>query len=429
MHQKLGELLGNTLSDSTLNRLAKETGCIQRQRKISARSLLDSFIFSGVNNYASLNQIAHDHHVQYDILISKQAIDKRFTEKTEAFLANVLSCLVKEQLQVPVWDIKAFGVNKLKIKDSTKFNIPDRMKAIYPGTGGAGSGATIGLQVEIDLLNGHLGGLSLNSGLYSDQKESKSDLEQIEQGCLYIRDLGYVSHQYMCKLKEGNSFFINRLPTRSEIYVKKDGLLVKLDMKALYRRLKRTGTVLDLEVLIGKEHVPSRLIAQLVPEEVRMDRLKKKEYYNRKYKCQTSRDFIDRAGMNLMVTNFSSEQMSSEKVQAVYHLRWQIELLFKAWKSILKIHEIKDCRSQRLMCQLYSKLILAVLSWSIYSSLKTQINASLQKVYKHVIDAAQLIRDYIFKGIHRWLLIIEKMSLNILINEQKKGKIRTNEII
>jgi len=425
----LGELLGKSLSDNELTKIAKETGCIQRQRKISARSLLDSLIFSGINNYASLNQIAHDHHVQYDILISKQAIDKRFTEKTEAFLANVLSCLIKDQLQVCVWDIKAFGVNKLKIKDSTKFNIPDRMKNMYPGTGGAGSGATIGLQVEIDLLNGHLGGLSLNSGLYSDQKESKSDLEQIEQGCLYIRDLGYISHRYMRKLKEENSFFINRLPTRSEIYVKRKGLLIKLDMKALYRMLKRRGTSIDLEVLIGKDQVPARLIGKLVPEDVRIDRLKKKECYNQKYKCKTSEDFIDRAGMNLMVTNFSSEQVSSEKILEVYHLRWQIELLFKAWKSMLKIHEVKDCKSQRLMCQLYCKLILAVLSWSFYSSLKTQINASLQKVYKHVVDTSQLIRNYIFKGCIRWLLIIEEIPLNILINEQKKGKIRTSKII
>ena len=241
----MGELLGKALCDSTISRIAKETGCIQRQRKISARSLLDCLIFSGVDNYSSLNQIASDHHVQYDVSISKQAIDKRFTEKTEAFLMKVLSCLIKEQLQVPLWNIKAFGVEKLKVKDSTKFNIPDHMKSLYPGTGGAGSGATISLQVEIDLLNGHLGDLSLNPGLYSDQKESTKDLEEIEQSCLYIRDLGYISHQYISKLKDANSYFINRLPTRSEIYVIRNGVPVKLDMGALYKKLKRTGSSLD----------------------------------------------------------------------------------------------------------------------------------------------------------------------------------------
>ena len=96
---------------------------------------------------------------------------------------------------------------------------------------------------------------------------------------------------------------------------------------------------------------------------------------------------------------------------------------------MLRIHKVKDCKPQRLMCQIYSKLILAVLSWSIYSSLKAQLNVSLQKVHKHVVNTSQLLRDYIFKEIDTWLLIREKMPLNILLNEQKKGKIRTKDII
>lgn len=429
MHQKLGGLIGNLLSDSELDKIARETGFIKRNRKISAISILESFVFSGTDGYASLSQIAQDHLLQHQTSVTKQGIDKRFTAEAKLFLEVILSRLIRQQVNIRGWDIKAYGLKKLNVKDSTKFNIPDHMKESYPGTGGTGSKATASLQVEIDLLNGHLGGISLTPALYSDQTESKSDLNYIESDCLYIRDLGYISHHYMQKLKEANSYFINRLPTRSEVFTKKGNSFIKINMKELYKELRKQGKAVDMEVCIGEEKIQARLIAQLVPDEVRRERIKKKESFNKKYNHQTSEDFKSRVGMNLIVTNFSQDKIPTEKVLELYHLRWQIELLFKAWKSILKINKIRDCKAERVLCQLYGKLILAVLAWGIYSGIKNQINASIIKIYNHMLNASLLIRDYLFRGKEMWLKMIRDIPINLIRVEQKKGRIKTSQII
>jgi hypothetical protein len=425
----LGGLIGKVLSDSELDKVARETGFIKRKRKISAISILESFVFSGTDGYASLSQIAQDHLLQYKTPVTKQGIDKRFTTEARFFLETILSRLIRQQINIKGWDIKAYGLKKLNVKDSTKFNIPDHMKESYPGTGGAGSKATASLQVEIDLLNGQLGGISLTPALYSDQTESKRDLHHIESDCLYIRDLGYVSHHYMQKLKEANSYFINRLPTRSEVFIKKENSFIKINMKELYKKLRKQSNTVDMEVYIGEEKIQARLIAHLVPDEVRRERIKKKESFNKKYNYQSSEDFKNRVGMNLMVTNFTKDKIQTAKVLELYHLRWQIELLFKAWKSILKINRIRNYKGERVLCQLYGKLILAVLSWGIYSGIKSQINASIIKIYNHMLNAALLIRNYLLRGKEIWLTMIRDIPIDLIRAKQKRGKIKTSQII
>lgn len=44
-------------------------------------------------------------------------------------------------------------------------------------------------------------------------------------------------------------------------------------------------------------------------------------------------------------------------VATVYRIRWQIELLFKQWKSLLHIHVLTGTRPERIKCFLYGRLI------------------------------------------------------------------------
>ena len=66
-------------------------------------------------------------------------------------------------------------------------------------------------------------------------------------------------------------------------------------------------------------------------------------------------------GFTLFITNVPCSVLSSEKVQQYYSLRWQIELLFKIWKSILEIDKIGQLSLFRFEVYLYSRLILLLL--------------------------------------------------------------------
>ena len=46
-------------------------------------------------------------------------------------------------------------------------------------------------------------------------------------------------------------------------------------------------------------------------------------------------------GMNVYITNTSLEGVPTNYVHSLYSLRWQIEILFKTWKSFLKLMNVK----------------------------------------------------------------------------------------
>ena len=63
------------------------------------------------------------------------------------------------------------------------------------------------------------------------------------------------------------------------------------------------------------------------------------------------------AGLNVYVTNTPWEWVPMEQVHELYTLRWQIEIVFKTWKSLFKIDHYRNVKQERLECQLYGKLI------------------------------------------------------------------------
>jgi hypothetical protein len=73
------------------------------------------------------------------------------------------------------------------------------------------------------------------------------------------------------------------------------------------------------------------------------------------------------------VTNAPPELLSLSEAFVLAKLRWQIEVVFKLWKSHLFIDEWRTKKPWRILCELYAKLIgsllqhwlLVVTGWDI----------------------------------------------------------------
>ncbi len=46
-----------------------------------------------------------------------------------------------------------------------------------------------------------------------------------------------------------------------------------------------------------------------------------------------------------------------EQIHDFYSLRWQIEIIFKTWKSLFQIHHWQTIKKERLECHVYGRLI------------------------------------------------------------------------
>ncbi len=62
------------------------------------------------------------------------------------------------------------------------------------------------------------------------------------------------------------------------------------------------------------------------------------------------------------VTSLEAESFPAEEVGQIYRLRWQIELLFKEWKSICRIDRLSSEKEEIVLCFIYASLCAALLS-------------------------------------------------------------------
>jgi IS4 transposase len=76
---------------------------------------------------------------------------------------------------------------------------------------------------------------------------------------------------------------------------------------------------------------------------------------------------------NLFVTNAEEDKLPMKKVLPLYRLRWQVELMFKNWKSVFSIHTLWKMKEARYITMLYIRLILISVNLQIVNRMQSSI--------------------------------------------------------
>ena len=130
----------------------------------------------------------------------------------------------------------------------------------------------------------------------------------------------------------------------------------------------------------------SKFYRFFAPEPDQVVREKKK---GMKYSSRSKR----LSGINVYMTNTPIDIVSMEQVHDWYSLRWQIEILFKTWKSFFQIHHCKKIKPERLECHLYGQLIAILLCSSIMFQMR-QLLLMKKKQELSEYKAIYMIKDY-----------------------------------
>lgn len=365
-------------------------------------------------------------------MISKQAIDKRFRSRAKEFLSQLLETVMKEKFSFTNSYAIQEVFSEIRIMDSTEFKLSPVLSKSFPGYGGKGREAMAKIQFEFELLKGRITQLKLGNALNSDVTQGMEHLDDIPKKALLVRDMGYVNINVYKELIKRDLFFISRLKPQISIYIKKNGALEQLDRNDLLRMLseRKTG-YLDIEAFIGREtKMPIRLIANLLSEEQKARRIQRKIIN----KGKASKEDVLNACFNIFVTNVDKEVCHAKKIYELYRIRWQIELIFKAWKSILRIHQINPMNPDRFECLMYIKFIWILCNWSIVQLFSSLAGAEISH-YKFAQTLKKNTQSFIRKSIQAngslnlWLLELFELSTIYHLKEQKKGRPKIDEIL
>lgn len=372
-----------TMLGERADQLGRETGFIQRQVKVTGSSFAQALVFGFLSNpeltYGEMSQSAQI--VGLDM--SAQGMEQRFTENAARFMQSLLETITKEVIEsrcgVDMPLLNRF--NGVYMQDSSIIELPREMKNIWRGVGGTkGENAALKIQVNLNYSTGEIHGPTLQHGRTHDQT-SPYHHTHLPKGAVHIDDLGYFSLKRFRRDIQNDVFWVSRWKTRTMVHFEA-GKPIHL----IHWLRKQKQDQFDIPVGLGKTNpIPCRMLIQRVPQEVADQPRRYLRRQKVKHGRQLTKERSELTNWTVIVTNIPQELASFDEIMVLLRARWQIELLFKLWKSALKIDEWRSENPWRILCELYAKLIGAVITQWIFSiGLWDTLNRSLFKAVKTI---------------------------------------------
>lgn len=362
---------------------------------------LDLMFYGIDTEIKSLRQISAKANECHSIQLSKQALDDRFSQASIDFAKSLINESIASQMTTLLAPDELHLFKRVRIKDSTAFGVHDSLAPEFEGYGkggGKNAKAAISIQYEFDLKSHRVMDIDLHSAVMHDSQDAVAKKDDIQKGDLIIRDLGYYSDLIIDEVEKKEAFFLSRLYSNSIVWV--DGHSDKrVDFQALYLSMQQTQcTCMQMDVYVGKKRRPLRLVVELMPDTVYEKRINKRKQQVKVSGATITNKFKIRSRFNLFVCNIPTQECPLETVTKLYRTRWQIELVFKIWKSILHIDWVRKMKRERFITTMYLKLFWIFLNWKIISETKNVLYAtsgkllSLTKCFQSMVERKELFR-------------------------------------
>lgn len=286
-----------------------------------------------------------------------------FAALMRTVLGRALEELAVEALRFsPESPFARFG--HIRIQDGTSFAVKPALAGRYPGRFTAISPAAVELHVDLNLLEERVNRVVMTP----DCATERTFLPEAEAvtGGLLLADRGYFDTRYLRTLSQAGGHFIVRAGAGINPTVLQatgpDGRTIKgaanQRLKALVTRLGKLDHA-DLWVRFESkgQGFECRIVVHPNPKEGRL---------------------------RYLATNLDTEAFSPAHISDGYRLRWQIELLFKEWKSFAGLHRFDTANPHIVEGLVWAALCAATLKR--YCAHRTQqlfdVAVSTQRVAK-----------------------------------------------
>lgn len=377
--EKINDAIANIFYDDKLNDIAKKTNFVQRSSsKIKGKEFVQAMVMASIDPESTPLSGINDNlrGISPKAKMTTSALRQRINSpKAQEFLKQVYQCTIETHLKPLSSDLnnardqfkgalKKF--KKVLIHDSSNCTLNELLEKEFKGSGGAASKSQLKIDLIYDLKANNAEEIIITDVREPDQGLSKRILKHISEDVLTIQDLGYFDVDSFGSVDSMKGYYLSRFPGKTLVYLNKDDKQ-PIELGKLLHKKARKGESLDMEVYITKKKVKTRLIGYLVPDEIFNKRVRD---YRKKTKGKTpSVEWIARQRFTILITNVPSEIWSWSIVGTIYKIRWQIELIFKTWKSQLSIHYLKGTKPERIWCLLYSRMIAVALIFTMYNGI------------------------------------------------------------
>jgi hypothetical protein len=375
------------------------------------------------------------------VAMSRVGMHRRFTDNAVAFMKRCAEFVLKQKtseiIQIQSKILQYF--NRILIFDSTGWDVSPGLRNVLPGYGGGASDANCKVQACYEYKGGELMFFEITAGTRSDNAYTSKLTSHLQIGDLAIFDLGYFCIKTLKNINRIGAYFLCRFFVGTALL----DTVTLMPVDLLHTLKKMKGDFHQMKVLMGSQNrgfqVACRLVCFRVPQEIANERRRKmRKAMQKRRKREPSEYHLQMADWMLMVTNVPEEWLSPAMMRPLYSLRWQIELLFKQIKTVLCIHQSNTGKENRLLCEIYGKLIMAVLMHRIHADINIRLwntqrrELSMEKLYKRIQERAFIILDLLLVSTQKAIAYLQNEIPRLIKNclkSRQRSRRTTLEII
>jgi Transposase DDE domain. len=421
------------------NALARECGLVQRSTsKLQGYEFAQAMLIpNAFLDAETLNSLATRMYKSNEACnLSASALAQRINSKpAEVFMRRLYEKTLQELVKRKSRELSDLPnlvglFNRVLIEDSTMAELHEKLGAYFRGSGGVASKSSVKIDVIFDYLSETIVDIEFFSGNIPDQSLASRINAYLEKDDLVVRDLGYYILERIKEIAQAGAYYISRIKTSVAVYENKEATK-PLDLAKFLDQRCEKG-IIDTVVFIGKEKHPTRLVACLMSDAAVNKRRRDAHKTAQRHGSQLGKKKSSLLKYCIFITNIPVTMLRSTEVMATYRARWRIELIFKQWKSCLKLHVFKGYNKERFHCMLYGRLIMIVLLGSISPplmqyALTLRRELSCFKLLKYLIADHAFPRAVLEGTIEGFInTLVQDIPRRLCMDKRKRLSLREN---
>jgi len=364
-HDK-GNNIFEKFATKSINKIAKLTGYKKRNGgKINARSLIIGFMMMISKRMNTYESWASEVSVLIGKPVTRQGIENRMNEETSAMMRMLLEEKLTESINQTKLKENKKVMSKFRyinLEDSTTLKLPDELSKEFPGNVSRGKKKS---QAKVHALynftKNNFSFLDTHSFADNDQSLSPKVLPYVSKGDLLLRDMGFLVLDVLEELLLKEVYVISRKNAQTKVYDVQDEQEINLAKEL------RKKHFFDEMVLVGKtKKIEMRLVILPLPLAQAKER-RRKAKQDRDRRLNHNKEYYELLGYAIYITNIPQSKCSAIEIQKLYGLRWQIEIIFKSWKSCFSFEKLipLKCKNPERIYSMINLLLLYILLFQV----------------------------------------------------------------
>lgn len=342
---------------SRLDRMAREAGAVSRQRKVKIVALFWTLVLGfGLGSERTLAGLRRAYEKTTGQRIEESSFYRRFTPGLVKLLQQAAADGLRQSLGVSrALRGSLAGFCDVLMTDSTVIRLHDLLKNVFPACRTNHTQAALKAHAIISVT-----GAGKQSIKITSERKHDGPVFQVGPsvaGRLLLFDLGYFKFQLFSCITRNKGYFVSRLkgnvnPRIVAVHGKAKGLAIGDTLRDAVIGLRRPLVDVEVEVRFQRRAYQGT-----------------QSYATERFRVVGVRN-AERGDYNFYITNVPPAKLAAGDIQTIYALRWQIELLFREWKSQYRLDDLPSRRRVVVEALVYASLLTLIVSRRLLAAVR-----------------------------------------------------------